>query len=109
MAAYRDADKFLARTRRKQARKVVRNARDFNRIETRALMKFLFLKGKTPKEIHAILTEILASCLPGRAEDLSAPLILFSPVMRVGNSTQCTIHTHNRTEKISSHSTDNFK
>jgi len=27
-----------------------------------------------PKEIHAILTETLASFLPGRAKDLSAPL-----------------------------------
>jgi len=29
---------------------------------------------KAPKEIHAILTETLASFLPGRAKDLSAPL-----------------------------------
>jgi len=35
---------------------------------------FFFLQGKVPKEIHAILTETLASFLPGRAEDLSAPL-----------------------------------
>jgi hypothetical protein len=34
---------------------------------------FLFLQGKAPKEIHAILT--LACFLPGRAEDLSAPLV----------------------------------
>ena len=33
-----------------------------------------FLQGKTPKEIHAILTETLACFLPGRAKDLSAPL-----------------------------------
>ena len=31
------------------------------------------LQGKAPKEIHAILTETLASFLPGRAKDLSAP------------------------------------
>ena len=37
-------------------------------------MKFLFLQGKAPKEIHAILTETLACFLPGRAKDLSAPL-----------------------------------
>jgi len=50
------------------------DARDFNKIEKRALMKFLFLQGKVPKEIHAILTETLACFLPGRAKDLSAPL-----------------------------------
>jgi len=71
---YRDADKFLARPGRKQARKHVRDARDFNNIETRAVIKFLFLQGKAPKEIYAILTETLASFLPGRAKDLSGPL-----------------------------------
>ena len=35
---------------------------------------FFFLQGKVPKEIHAILTETLACFLPGRANDLSAPL-----------------------------------
>ena len=34
---------------------------------------FFFLKGKAPKEIHAILTETLACFRPGRAKDLSAP------------------------------------
>ena len=43
------------------------DARDFNNIETRAVIKSLFLRGKVPKEIHAILTETLA-------KDLSAPL-----------------------------------
>jgi len=73
---YRGADKSLARLGRKQARKHVRDARDFNKIERRAVIKFLFLQGKAPKEIHAILTETLACCLPGRANDLSAPLYL---------------------------------
>ena len=37
------------------------DARDFNNIETRALIKlFFFLQGKAPKDIHAILTETLA-------------------------------------------------
>ena len=35
---------------------------------------FLFLQGKAPKEIHAILTETLACFLLGRAKDVSAPL-----------------------------------
>jgi len=39
-----------------------------------AVIKFLFLQGKAPKEIHAILTEALACFLPGQAKDLSAPL-----------------------------------
>ena len=33
----------------------------------------LFLQGKTPKEIHAILTETLAWFFPGGAKGLSAP------------------------------------
>ena len=70
----RGADKSLARPERKQARKHVRDVRDFNNIETRAVIKFVFLQGKAPKEIHAILTETLASFIPGRAKDLSAPL-----------------------------------
>jgi hypothetical protein len=70
---YRGAAKSLARLGRKQARKYVRDARDFNKIETRAVIKFLFLQGKAPNEIQAILTETLSSFLPGRAKDLSAP------------------------------------
>jgi hypothetical protein len=50
-------------------------ARDFNNIETRAVIKFLFsLQGKAPKEMDAILTETLACFLPGLAKDVSAPL-----------------------------------
>jgi len=45
---------------------------DFN-IEKQAV-KFFFLQGKAPKEIHAILTETLACFLPGQAKDLSALL-----------------------------------
>jgi len=72
---YRGADKFVALSGRKQARKHVRDARYFNNIKTRAVIKFFFfLQGKAPNEIHAILTEILACFLSGRAKDLSAPL-----------------------------------
>ena len=39
---YRDADKSLARPGRKQARKHVRDAHDFNSIETRTVIKFFF-------------------------------------------------------------------
>ena len=71
---YRGADKSLGRPGGKQAREHVKDTRDFNKIEMRAAIKFLFLQGKAPKEIHAILTETLACSLPGRAKDLSAPL-----------------------------------
>jgi len=40
------------------------DARDFNNIETRAVIKFFFLQGKLPKEIHAILTETLGEHAP---------------------------------------------
>jgi len=56
---YRVADKSLVRPARKEARNHVMDARDFNNIETRAVIKFFFLQGKAPKEIHAILTETL--------------------------------------------------
>ena len=79
----RGADKFLARPGRKQDRKHVRDARDFNNIEARAVIKFLFLQGKAPKGIHAILTETLAFFLPGWAKDLSAPTLYY--VMRNNN------------------------
>jgi len=72
---YRGADKSLARKGKKQARKHVRDARDFNNIETRAVIKVFFsLQGKAQKEIHAIVTETLACFIPGRDKDLSAPL-----------------------------------
>jgi len=51
--------KSLARPGRTQAWKHIRDARDFNNIETRAVIKFLFLQGKAPKEIHTIVTSVL--------------------------------------------------
>ena len=58
----------------KKTRKHVRDARDFNNIETRAVIKIISLQDKAPKEIHTILTETLVCFLPGRTKDLSAPL-----------------------------------
>ena len=52
------------------------DARYFNNIGTRTVIRFLFLQGKAPKEIHTILTETLACFLRGRAKDLSAPLYI---------------------------------
>ena len=40
----------------------------------RAVIKFLFLQGKAPKDIHAILTETLAFFRLGRAKEFSAAL-----------------------------------
>jgi len=40
------------------------DARDFNNMETRAVMKFYFLQGKAPKEIQAILKETLGEQAP---------------------------------------------
>jgi len=72
---YRGTDKSLALPGRKQARKHVRDARDFKNIETRAVIKFFSPpQSKAPKEIHAILTETTACFLPCRAKDLSALL-----------------------------------
>ena len=42
----------------------------------RAVIKFPTLQGKAPKEIYVVLTETLAFFLPGRAKDLSAPLLM---------------------------------
>ena len=78
---YWGADKSLARPGRKQARNHVRDARDVNKIETRAVIEFLFLQGKAPKEIHAISTETLACFLLGRDKDLSAPLYISEAVV----------------------------
>jgi len=43
------------------------DARDFNNIETRAVINFFFLQGKSPKEIHAILTGALGEHAPSYA------------------------------------------
>ena len=43
------------------------NARDFNNKETRAVINCFFLQGKTPQEIHAIVTETLGEYAPSYA------------------------------------------
>jgi len=40
------------------------DARDFNNMETRAVIKLIFLQSKAQKEIHAILTETLGEHAP---------------------------------------------
>jgi hypothetical protein len=48
----------------------------------RAVIKFFFLQGKAPKEIHAILPETLACFLSGWAKDLSAPLHKYTQYLK---------------------------
>jgi len=43
------------------------DARDFNNMETRAVIKLFFLQGKASKELHAILTETLGEHAPSYA------------------------------------------
>ena len=43
------------------------DARDFNNMETQAVIKFFFLQGKATKKIHAILTETLGEHAPSHA------------------------------------------
>jgi len=40
---------------------------DSNNVETWAVIKFFFLQGKAPKEIHDILTETLGEHAPSYA------------------------------------------
>ena len=53
------------------------------------------LQGKAPKEIHTILTETLASFLPGRAKDLLAPC-MYRESCRIllHLSNKCTIYIY---------------
>ena len=63
------------------------DARDFNNMETRAVINFFFLQGKASKEIHAILKETLGEHAPSYAtvKDWVAHFKRgdFSPVMRL--------------------------
>ena len=63
-------------TRRKQARKHVRDARDFNKIETRAVIKFFFPARQNAEGNSRHSDETLACFLPGRAKDLQYSCIL---------------------------------
>ena len=50
VSLYRGVDKSLARLRKKQSRKHVRDSRDFNNIETRAVIKFFFFPARQGAE-----------------------------------------------------------
>ena len=43
------------------------DARNFNNMVTRTVIKVIFLQGKAPKEIHAIRTETLGEHAPSYA------------------------------------------
>jgi hypothetical protein len=59
------------------------DARDVNNIETRALIKFFPLQGKTPKEIHAILKETLGEYAPSKTGWTSLNVVIFPHFMRL--------------------------
>ena len=71
---YQGSDKSLARPGRKQAQKMSGTRAITTTSRREMSSSFFFLQGKSPKEIHAILTETLACFLPGRAKNLSAVL-----------------------------------
>ena len=64
------------------------DVRDISNMETRAVIKFFsLLRGKAPKEIHAILTETLGehtpSMPPSKTGWPSLNVVIFPPVMRL--------------------------
>jgi len=73
-AYYRGADKSLARPGRKQVGSMSGTRWISTTSRHELSSSFSFLEGKAPKETHAILTEVLACFLPGRAKELSAPV-----------------------------------
>ena len=66
-AAYRGADKSLVRPGRKQARKHVRDARDFNNIETRAVIKVFFFFARQGAEGNSRHSDRNISLFPSSA------------------------------------------
>ena len=63
------------------------DARDFNNMETRVVIKVFFLQGKVPKEIHAILKETSGEHVPSYATVITGwpclNVVIFPPVMRL--------------------------
>jgi len=43
-------------------------------IETRTVINFVFLQGKTPKEINTILTETIGEYAPCHRQELGGPV-----------------------------------
>ena len=63
---YLGADKSLARPGRKQARKHVRDAREFNNIETLAIIKFFFFPARQGAEGNSHHSDRNISLFPSR-------------------------------------------
>ena len=63
------------------------DARDLNNMETRVVIKFLFLQGKASKEIHVILRETLGKHAPSKATVKTGwpclNMVIFPPVLRL--------------------------
>ena len=63
------------------------DARNFNNTEMQAVIKYLFLHGKAPKQIHAILTETLGEHAPSYATIKNwvtqFNVVIFPPVMHL--------------------------
>ena len=73
MYYFQGADKSLARPGRKEARKHVRDVRDFNNIKKRTAKKYFF-SARQGAEGNSRHSDRNFFFLPGRAKDLSAPL-----------------------------------
>jgi len=65
----------LSLTRKETSLEGCQGRIQFQQYRDTSCHQVFFVQGKAPKEIHAILTETLACFLPGRAKDLSAPLV----------------------------------
>ena len=66
------------------------DARDFNNIETQAVIKS-HPQGKEPKEIHAILTQTLGELAPSYAT-VNLNVVIFPPVVTSSWTTQNSDH-----------------
>ena len=69
--------------------------RDFNNIETPALIKFFFLQGKVPKEIHTILKETL-----GEHATLSATIKNWVAQFKRGDFSTCDVPCPGRPKTV---------
>jgi len=71
------------------------DARDFNNIETRAVIRFFFLQGKAPKGIHAILTETLGEHAPS-----FATVNICVAQFKLGDFSTCDAPRHGRPKTV---------
>jgi len=69
------------------------DARDFNNIETRAVVSFL--QGKAPKETHAILIETLGQHAPSYATVKN-----WAPLFKRGDFSTCDAPRHGRPKTV---------